>query len=39
MFGSDFWKILKLIIAIFKLFAQELGNDEDRQSVKDNGFE
>jgi len=38
MFGSDFWKILRLIIAIFKLFAENLGSEDDKKEMADNGF-
>lgn len=38
MFGSDFWKILKFVIALLKLMAQIFGNDEDKKSAEENGF-
>lgn len=38
MFGSDFWKILKFVIALLRLMAEMFGNDDDRKAAKENGF-
>ena len=38
MFGSDFFKIIKFVIAILRLIAEIFGNDEDRRSAEENGF-
>ena len=35
MFGKDFFKILKLVFAVLKLFTQILGDDEDRENGHD----
>lgn len=38
MFGSDFWKILKFVIALLKLMAETFGNDDEKKAAKENGF-
>lgn len=38
MFGADFWKILKFVIALMKLMAEMFGNDEEKKAAKENGL-
>lgn len=38
MFGSDFFRIMRFIIALLKLMADIFGNDEDKQEAEKNGF-
>ncbi len=36
--GSDFWIILKIIMAVFKALVAVLGDDDDKNEAKTNGF-
>lgn len=38
MFGSDLFKVMRFVMALLKLLAEIFGDDEDKQSAKDNGF-
>jgi len=34
-FGTDFFKILNLVVLIMRMFAKIFGDDADRDAVKD----
>lgn len=34
-FGTDFFKILNLVIQIMRLFAKVFGNDDEKQAVRE----
>jgi len=36
--GSDFWIILKIIMAVVKALIAVLGDDEDAREANNNGF-
>ena len=36
--GSDFWIILKIILAVVKALISVMGDDDDRREAKSNGF-
>ena len=36
--GGDFWIIMRIIIAVFKVLVQILGDDDDKQEAANNGF-
>jgi len=36
--GSDFWIILKIILAVVKALIAVLGDEEDAREAKSNGF-
>lgn len=36
--GNDFWLIAKIVAAIIKVLISILGDDDDRNEAKNNGF-
>jgi len=36
--GSDFWLIAKIIMVVLKALIHALGDDEDKEAAKNNGF-
>lgn len=38
MFGSDFFRIMRFIIALLKLMAEIWGDDKDKEEANANGF-
>lgn len=38
MFGKDFFRIMRFIIALLKLMAEIWGDDDDKKEAEANGF-
>ncbi|MBA7623489.1 hypothetical protein ES703_30885 [subsurface metagenome] len=38
MFGKDFFRIMRFIIALLKLMAEIWGDDNDKEAAKENGI-
>ena len=38
MFGSDFFKVMKFVVALLRLLAEIFGNDQDKIDAEANGF-
>lgn len=36
--GSDFWLILKIIMAVIKALIAALGDEDDKREANNNGF-
>jgi hypothetical protein len=37
-FGSDFWLILRIVIAVARALLEFFGDDEDKEEMTKNGF-